>query len=100
MLSELLEEEYVNEASFKMNLVIMQISLIYLRYNDGFVLRAKWFLHLQDAVPFSFFFFFKPISLLYVIFWMDQERMKFQLAEYTTKYKKSNAGVFGDKFSG
>lgn len=58
----------------------------------------KWFPHLQDAVPFSFFFF--PISLLDVIFWMDQERMKFQSAEYTTKYKKSNAGVFEDKFSG
>lgn len=52
----------------------------------------------QVGVYFLYFFF--PLSLLYVIFWMDQERMKFQSAEYTTKDKKSNAGVFGDEFSG
>lgn len=40
-----------------------------------------------------------PSSLLYVVFWIDQERtVKFQSDDYTTRDKKSNAGVLEISF--
>lgn len=61
----------------------------------------KWFLHLQGMLFLFFQGFFPHAFLLYVVFRMDQERtVKFQSVDYTTKDKKSNAGVFETMFSG